>query len=991
MIHELIFINSGSNYYVRLPVDQHAALISDNNSGKTSSLSALKLFLLPETTFKKQKDKFGFQSGGTYYDDLSSYHYYFPDPESYIICNASNAKGAFSWILFRTTKYEYHRIAVPHDYDSIEHLFWNANADMNEGCGALHSNIKASYIKKVLLSQYQGKLFNERRDIGEAIYTRASDSDDNTRFCLLPLAKGYSKSKTETIRALLGMAFSLGNASTTSLPQAIGAILDGSVTSALKTNNGEGILIDLDAQQEEWRELKREYNRLGLVEAQMETFNQLTKNRSEYLKLKGLCSDQYKSLVWSTTLMGNKLTDSVEGLRKNVNDSENVLKQAKFNFESKKTNYTETKGKRDAQQRFLRETISLLDAVDECRSHLGPLCPDDDHSDKVLLTVLDEQIVDCQSEIETLNNENAAIKLMEDLNHQILRNKRDADFLRQSIKHHKSKKSLLDSLTRQSAGVLISINESFGEIPVEPSLEQINIIETFTGLFDVDGDSLSFCDSLLMKVKANSYSKEDAIHKLEGRLDELLAAIERDGEKLLKLNDISKKTAEQRKESLKECNEELVRLEHQKKAISGAGMLEEQRERQVASLNELQIQHDQLFEEFEIAKEQKSNLANQYNTAKTNLDCVQEPLRQVQNVASELRRIDNNSRRRILSYEQMEQEYRQEEAVERSVEELIRMTSDISVLLQKVNNKREDTLDDMDKLLTHGIVDCSPEDRHSVTTSGRFFEDMFASLQAVFLNLDHAKEKYKATLSHHNNTTAAAAQAIGNVHSLIQNFIDGINSDICGYKISNLTSVTLIADLHKQYGDMTKALSRMGGRTDLLMDEEFYRQIGNFRETFYNTKTNKVEISKIIERVRYKFERNNSFEDTPQSNGTNCMINSVLLALFFKRLVPEDLRLSIPVVFDEVGSLDEKNFHEILKVMSEYDLFLFVANPEQNGVIASVLDIYHNLSLFKATDSEVFNKAEAIYYPSMAESLESIEESVTANPEQRHELLEAGQ
>ena len=47
-IHELIFINSGSNYYVRLRVDQHAALISDNNSGKTSSLSALKLFLLPD-------------------------------------------------------------------------------------------------------------------------------------------------------------------------------------------------------------------------------------------------------------------------------------------------------------------------------------------------------------------------------------------------------------------------------------------------------------------------------------------------------------------------------------------------------------------------------------------------------------------------------------------------------------------------------------------------------------------------------------------------------------------------------------------------------------------------------------------------------------------------------------------------------------------------------------------------------------------------------
>jgi hypothetical protein len=102
------------------------------------------------------------------------------------------------------------------------------------------------------------------------------------------------------------------------------------------------------------------------------------------------------------------------------------------------------------------------------------------------------------------------------------------------------------------------------------------------------------------------------------------------------------------------------------------------------------------------------------------------------------------------------------------------------------------------------------------------------------------------------------------------------------------------------------------------------------------------------------------------------MINSVLLALLLQRLVPNDLNLSMPVVFDEVGSLDQKNFQEILKVMEDHNLYLFVANPEQNGVIASVLDVYHNLSLFKATDVGVLNKAEAIYYPGMEERLVDI-------------------
>ena len=41
-------------------------------------------------------------------------------------------------------------------------------------------------------------------------------------------------------------------------------------------------------------------------------------------------------------------------------------------------------------------------------------------------------------------------------------------------------------------------------------------------------------------------------------------------------------------------------------------------------------------------------------------------------------------------------------------------------------------------------------------------------------------------------------------------------------------------------------------------------------------------------------------------------------------------------------------------------------------MIASVLDVYHNLSIFKATDVGVLNKAEAIYYPGMEERLVDI-------------------
>lgn len=92
-----------------------------------------------------------------------------------------------------------------------------------------------------------------------------------------------------------------------------------------------------------------------------------------------------------------------------------------------------------------------------------------------------------------------------------------------------------------------------------------------------------------------------------------------------------------------------------------------------------------------------------------------------------------------------------------------------------------------------------------------------------------------------------------------------------------------------------------------------------------------------------------SFRKIPQSNGTNCMVNAVLLAILLKRMVPEDLQLSMSVIFDEVGSPDENNLSEILEVMDEHGLALFAANPDATGIIASVLDVYHP-SCFPATE-----------------------------------------
>jgi hypothetical protein len=970
-IHELIFINSGSNYYVRLRVDQHAALISDNNSGKTSSLSSLKLFLLPDTTFKYQKKKFGFHSGGSYYQDLSSYTYYFPGSESYIICNASNPKGKFCWVLHRTTDLGYERIAVPEEYNTFEHLFWNADSEKNESAGALHVDIGHATIKKKLITDYKAKVFNDRKAIGEAIYSRTSSGNDESKYCLFPMSKGYSSSSTETIRSLLGMAFSLGDASTTSLPKAIGAILDGAGMSAVKKNNAEGILIDLDSQLDEWKALKSEDTRLKLIESHKDNFSHLKEARSEYAKERREAVDLFKALVWSIQLGESKLEQQRDKFKKVLFDLEASRKSLEPVHTELRTKYQQSKSDHQSAVNQLNKAISSIKAVNECRARLIPLCDENDRSDSALLVVLQDQIQDCETEVSSLKNQAAAIVKMNEINVRIVASKQWLEQLKSNFENIDVETSLLNTIVPASASVLLSLNNDFSKLSFIPTLEQKTAIEVFTSMFTPVDRSLLFCGQALTGTTYRSFDNKALKQQLEKEIGDLRSKIKHDESQLIKLKNNHNQTAERQAYKLMECEQELVDLNHQGDALRGISYIEKQQVELASDIERFKSLYERMEIELNVVSEQRDVLITQLNLAKESLANAEDPLTKLSNFVIRLRAIEASSNR-TLDIEWARNEYDEGNAQDRSAGEIDNQINKLDLLMNSALAKRKDCLESVNLLLEHKLIETTPEDRHQLTISGEFFEETYAALQTIFINLDQTKEKYKQTLSNHNNTAAVAVRIIENIEGVIANFIKEMNEEIKGYQISNLSSVTLVADLHPQYTDMTKTLSRIGANTDQLLSESFYDQISNFQNNFYNKQSGKVEIDKIIEKIRYQFMRNDTPEDTPQSNGTNSMINSVLLALLLQRLVPNDLNLSMPVVFDEVGSLDQKNFQEILKVMEDHNLYLFVANPEQNGVIASVLDVYHNLSLFKATDVGVLNKAEAIYYPGMEERLVDI-------------------
>ncbi|WP_320151355.1 hypothetical protein [uncultured Tolumonas sp.] len=965
-IIELIFINSGSNYYVKLPVDNNAALYSGNNQGKTSTLAALKLFLLPEVNFKKSADKFGFASGGEYFSDIDSFQYYFPSSESYIICNSENPawRDGFCWVLFRTTDYGYHRIAVPHPYSYIEHLFWDGSSKLNNGIGQLRIDINLTEIKKKLTSkEYGGELFTDRTLIGEAIYSRTSTTDDHTRFSLLPMSKRFTAASVDTVRALLGMAFSLGNASTSTLPMAIGSIIDGMGLSVVKD---DGVFIDLDSALDEWQRLKKEDERLSLIEELQPKWKELKLDNSIYNSLKLDINKKYQTIFSAVYNKREELNAKLKSLIEEL-----TIAEKNYNLSNKSSINAEDKLKtvlaqHDAQKKMIHNLEIQLKQIEEIRLYYGPLCQSESRNDEELLNVILEEIKFIDQEIKALENEGVAqnklIKVLSD----IKESQDELLTLKRNIIELDNGQSFFDNLEQHSRSVLSSLNSGFAQINYKPTEQEKNIICSFTGMFSCVDECLCFNGVKIPSAKFKEHDLEMVKNKVKDKIENIKRQLILYNKEKSSLLESLKMKPEARVSKLHESKCELDKVTKKKNIFEGRSILADNLREAECELIEIKKQEEIFKENHEKSIETLKESNKKYKDTLFRQNEIQKPLERLD---SQYKEIDEL----LYKHQGVIVKYNENDAIQSSIEYEESIIRDEMLLLsnklKEVDSIRERVLERFRYLLGKNIIHSSPEDIYSINTTRKIFQDYFDSFETLFSTLERSRNRYIEQLNAHNNTAETSAKIIENIKGVIESFIYEINQQLNGYHISNLDGFEITADLHPLYVEVVESMNKVSSHLNSLLPEDFYKQVQNFQSKFYIRKTGKIDLSKIIEKVSYQFNRNGKKEAVPQSNGTNCMVNAVLLALLLKRLVPEDLELSIPVIFDEVGSLDERNLYEILSVVEEHGLTLFAANPEATGVIASVLDTYHDLSSFQVSDVEVHGKAEWIYFSGMEETL----------------------
>ena len=616
-IRRLVMVNSGSAAYINLPLDTSAAIFSPNNKGKTSGLSALKLFLLPEVNMKRCEQKFGFASNGEVYSGPQSFDYYFPSSTSFLILEATNPGGDFCIVLHQTPneKLGYTRIAVPMPYEAIEHIFWDVNSGKNDGMGSSPEGLALAEVLKKL-KDVGGCPLSDQRTIMEAMFTRYTPTRESTRFCIVPLVQPPRDAVMKAIKALLQLSFDIRGGNKASLPLAFANVIDSDLATG-KT----AVSVDLRAINDEKQSLQQALKQVQALKNNQDSWEAFVKQFRQY---EGCIAPLARNLVQAEALLEEKMATAEARVAEAAERNELAGQALKAILEkdgAASSDVTTKKAELGALLKSL-ETLKARVAAAEAfiaqeRLVVHGEAPSDyiEHAGKCL--VESEQRLEALSSVNTMQ---ARLQLL------IAEQKRVEERLHQVARAlNENDGAILDSLNKHSATVLYSLNPGTGKVPgAFLSVEQDQVDE-FAALFSVEKGALALKGHAIPGVVAQEYSQANfraALEEEKTSLSERKRRLDREKRELNADISAINKDGTVSKEKVAAAKEDVEELQE---AIRALGALESNRADLLAGNEDFAAAEealDQAKERFEQTTNEKNPLRLKADDAKREYETV---------------------------------------------------------------------------------------------------------------------------------------------------------------------------------------------------------------------------------------------------------------------------------------------------------------------------------------------------------------------------------
>lgn len=971
----LVMINSGSAAYVEIPIDQTAALLSKNNKGKTSALNALKLFLLPEVNFKSCESKFGFSSGGTVYTGLDSFNYYFPSPTSFIILEASNVQGDFCIVLHQNPKEElgYSRMAVPEPYEMIRHLFWESGKPDNQGMGRHPIDFSLSSVQKNL-QKLKSTALTDHESIKTALYTRVSPTKPETRFCLMPLVQQPKTQMMRSIKALLQLSFDIKGADTKNLPLAIANIIDCDVSTGR-----EPINIDFKKIQADRQRLRQDANHIHSVKGHRDDWSSLVNTYKAYEALERKWKDKYVCIDQSIQSLQKECDPQyLEAQRKykEINEESKKLKSAQ---DTKKSSLSSEKGKKHQLEKDYQKLEKSIVLAENVISREKPAVHTDDPQE--VAGNLKNIKAELENELLRLKDRNKASERLQEL----VKNNKSISMKINSLETQleSNDASLLGFLDSKSSTVLNSLNPNLRRIKAQPMEREIQAINEFTALFSLSETSLSFREIEIENTQIQEFREDSLREDLEKELKTIKDTYQSNEKEISELTTFLKAEAPLTASIIENKKNEINEVENEIKALYGYSRDKGDLEDKKIELESANVEIAQLEEDISSYFEELATLSGKAETARQLFESLLKNKEEIEAANAQLQRT------KLLVSSIPESSMSKNAVSETDILQANELNNALKMLDNTYNQyqeKREASLRHFKTLISANIITFDPDLAHRTDLEAMDFIDAYQKLRSEFDNIETKEKEHLSQIRNHNHETSVEISMLDSMARAISNFEDKINSELNAIKISNLSSVSIKIKTLDGFNTLRRELANHGTTSDQLMKDSFYERLANFCEKYLTEGAGhgKLDLEKIIREVQFIYEINGKQESTSQSNGTNGMVNAVLLAILMRRLVPEDVTFTIPVVFDEIGSLDEDNLPELRRVVEENYFVLLVANPNNNGYIAQHIGKWHDIYLHRLSEGGAVNKCFAIYLAA-TESLHKKSE----NDEQQIKVVEA--
>ena len=972
-IMRLVMVNSGSSAYVELPLDQTAALLGSNNQGKTSGLHTLKLFLLPEVNFRNCENKFGFASKDREYTGLESYRYYFPSPSSFIILEASNPRGEFCIVLYQNNQeLGYGRLAVPRPYDHIKHLFWDETTRANQGVGSHPGDMELGTVTS-RLKKLGARPLNDVATIREALYTRVDPSDDDTRFCLMPLVQAPSQHMMRSIKALLQLSFDIKGADHKNLPQAIANIIDADLSS-----QKESISIDFNRIQGDWDRLRQSQREIQAVRDHMDDWSCLSKNYLCYQEQSGTLRRSYQTLLTSLAIHNDTIDPELSDARADYDTANDRYKTARVQMTALKSEYDQCKGQHVT---LSKEVAALTEDVALAKEVLVREAPAAGGQDQARVqTYMKECLLEAKQELKALQSqEQSQIALQQEIQRKP-RIQKEIELTEAALNQQKS--STLSYLDKHSALVLNSLHEGFSQMVFSPDESHKTAIQSFTRLFSVNElGQLLFCDTRLPDGRAQPFNKQTVKDQQNKRLDDLEDDLENCERKIKEYHRVLTGSDEQRSESQKEKQVEIGEIQREMKVVSGLDYNEDNLANKQTELDALNLKQAEQLERRTALTEKLKLYESERENGRDRLKTLESQKKSLQSAESSLGNLSSMAGLQHLKVAAVAEPVAPNDIVKEANELIQWFHSDISGM-------RENCIQKFRVLVGSGIANLDPNLSYQADLKGLEFEDAYQKLKSEFDNIDIREHDHRVNVMNHNHDTGRQISLLDKMDLAIRNFQNKINDELSHIHISNLSGVRVEIGTLDSFNTLRRELKDHGTESDRLMKESFYNRLQDFCEKYLKTggpaggRAGRLDLERIVTSVKFIYQINGRDEVTPQSNGTSSMVNAVLLSILMHKLVPEDVVFALPVIFDEVGSLDDSNLAELRRIVEEHNFTLLVANPTNQGGIAQHIGMWHDLFVHQVTEGSPIAKCLAIYTGSSESLIDIIEsnDSVIDNP-----------